>query len=540
MTKKARWIRGSIVLLALFVVGAALSAGPARAAGGPNWMPNFPMRMGAAGVMGMWMPVPGATEYKVFRQVGSGAWEQVYKGPMNNFQDPAAPQDQDVSYKVVAVVGGADSDPSPVVKLAGQKPVEAPKNLTSRLDRNNKAVHLRWGLVQGASFYNVYRADALDAAGTLLGSVQEPKLTDPKVEDGKTYYYFVTAVSTTGQESKRAEPLEVAVKFPKLAVVKKFDFNPIVMKLVTTTKGEDFAEFQNPTDILLLKGRLYVACEDGVQVLDADGNYVGRMPLLQEQVASGEWKRPSRMGRSADGNVLFSFLGESTLREISPDGTAVVREILPPRMPGHPSAPGPVGLSQGPGGTLWVADGNYAVVEVFPAGAKGAVDAGSVRWLGFPRATEEKYDPKKHGDRFIAPSRVRFLPELGGRIFVQESGEGRLSAVDPETGKKVFSVLGIGSGRNQVSLLSDFVPFDDTSVLIADSLRGEIKQIKITQAGDDTNGDYLANLVDDPEGKQPKLQSMQSNVNVLQFDPKKRRLYALSVQGKELAIYDLP
>ncbi len=540
MMNRDQRVKGVVAVLALLVVGTALWAAPARAAGAPNWMPNFPMRMGAAGVMGMWMPVPGAAEYKVFRQVGSGAWEQIYKGPMNNFQDPAAPADQDVSYKVVAVVGGADSDPSPVAKLAGQKPVEPPKNLTSRLDRNNKAVHLRWGLAQGASFYNVYRADSPDAAGNLLGSVQEPKLTDPKVEDGKTYWYFVTSVGTTGQESKRAEPLEVAVKFPKLAVVKKFDFNPIVMKLVTTTQGEEFAEFRNPTDILLLNGRLYVACEDGVQILDPDGSYVGRMPLVQEQVAAGEWKRPSRMGRSDAGNILFSFLGEATIREITADGAGLVREIQPPQMPGHPSGPGPVGVAAGPGGTLWVTDGNYAVIEVFPGDAKGPVPADAVRWIGFPRATSEKYDPKKHGDRFIAPSRIRFLPELGGQVFVQESGEGRLAAVDPETGKKVFTILGIGAGRNQVSLLSDFVPYDETSVLIADSLRGEIKQIKVTQEGDDTNGDYLANLVDDPDGKKPKLQSMQSNVNVLQFDPKKRRLYALSVQGKELAIYDLP
>ncbi len=540
MIKKARCARGMVAVLVWLVIMMAGAATETWAAGGPNWMPNFPMRLGAAGAMGMWMPLPGATEYKVYRKVGEGQWEVIYKGPMNNFQDPTAPADQDVAYKVTAVVGGAETDPSPVAVLKGQKPIEPPTNLVFRLDRINKAVHLRWNLADGASFYNVYRADSPDAAGTLLGSVQEPKLTDPKVEDGKTYYYFVTAVSTTGQESKRGEPLKVAVKFPKAAKVKKFEFHPIVMKLVTTTKGEEFAEFHNPSDILFLNGRLYVACEDGVQVLDADGNYLERMPLLQEKIGSGEWKRPRRMAVSADGNILFTFLGEPTVREITPDGTTLVREFVAPKMPNHPSNPGLMSLTPGPEGTLWATDGNYAVLEVLPGDAKGEVPADAVRWIGFPRATKEKYDPKKHGDRYIAPSRIRYLPELGGRIYVQEAGEGRLAAVDPDTGKKLFTVLGIGSGRNQVSLLSDFVPYDETSVLIADSLRGEVKQIKITKAGDDTNGDYLANLVDDPEGKQPKLQSMKGNVTVIQFDPQRRRLYTLSVQGKEVAIYDLP
>ena len=539
---KARWTWGIVLVLAVALVGGV--AGPwrtARAAGPkPNWMPNFPMRLGAAGAMGMWMPVPGATGYKVYRKVGDGEWTVIYEGPMNNFQDPTAPQDQDVSYKVTAIVGGAETEPSPVAVLKGQKPIEPPKNLVWRLDRVNKAVRLRWELAEGASFYNVYRADAPGAAGNLLGSVQEPKYTDPKVEDGKTYYYFVTAVSTTGQESKRGEPLKVDVKFPKVIQTKRFKFNPVVMKLVTTTRGEEFAEFQNPSDILFLNGRLYVACEDGVQVLDADGNYLERMPLLQEKVASREWTRPKRMAVSADGNIFFTFQGEPAIREVTPDGTTLVREILPPRMPDHPSTPSPMTVAVGPGGDLWVTDGNYAVLEVFPAGVKGAVPADAVRWIGFPRATKEKYDPKKHGDRFIAPSRIRYLPELGGRIYVQEAGEGRLAAVDPETGKKLFTVLGIGGARNQVSLLSDFLPYDQTSVLIADSLRGEVKQIKVTGAGDDTNGDYLANLVDDPEGKQPKLQAMKSNVTMIQYDPRRRRLYALSVQGQEVAIYDLP
>ncbi len=532
MIKKARWTRGMVAVLVWLAVG--MVAGDGWAARGPNWMPNFPMRLGAAGAMGMWMPLPGAAEYKVYRKVGDGQWEVIYKGPMNNFQDPTAPADKDVAYKVTAVVGGAETDPSPVAVLKGQKPIEPPTNLVFRVDRINKAVRLRWNLAEGASFYNVYRADAPDAAGQLLGSVQEPTLTDPKVEDGKTYYYFVTAVSTTGQESKRGEPLKVEVKFPKAAKVKKFEFKPIVMKLVKTTEGEEFAEFENPSDILFLNGRLYVACQDGVQVLDADGNYLERMPLLQEKVGSREWARPWMMGVSAEGNLLFSFLGEAVLREIAPAGDAVIRKVVVPPMPGMRDQPGPVGMAVSPDRTLWVVDGNYGLLELFPDGAT------TPERVGFPRVSDEKYDPAKHGDRFIAPSRPRYLPQFPEWMFVLESGEGRLAAVSLKDRKKVFTILGIGGARNQVSQLSDFGPYDDSSILIVDALRGEVKLIKVTGPGDETNGDYLANLVDDPNGKHPKLQSMKANPTIVQYDPKRRRLYVLSVQGKEVAIYDIP
>lgn len=518
---------------------AAIFAAGAWAAPGPAWMPNFPMRMGAAGVMGMWMPLPGATEYKVQRQVGGGTWEEIYKGPMNNFQDPAAPQDKDVAYRVVAVVGGADTDPSPVVTLAGLKPVEPPRDVRHRLDPANRAVGLGWGRAEGASFYNVYRAEKAGDAGALLGSVQDLKYTDAAVEEGKTYWYRLSSVSTAGQESPRGEAVEVAVKFPKVVVAKKFEFNPILMKLVRVSRGEDFAEFKNPSDILLLGDQLYVACEDGIQVLDADGVYVSRLPLFQEKVAKGEWKRPFLLAASPAGNILAGALGENVIREVTPDGASLVREIRLPDLPGHPNPAQALVMDVGPDGTRWIVDSTYSTLQAVPAAAGDSPSNDAIRRYGFPRATKEKYDPAKHGDIFVGAGRVRFSKERG-KLLIVEATAGKLSAVDPATGKKEFSVLGIGGGFHEVSLLGDFVPYDAQSVLIADPLTGEIKQIKVTAADDPANGDYLASFVDDPERKQPKLQAMMSNVNRLQYDPARRRLYALSVQGQEVAIYDLP
>jgi streptogramin lyase len=520
-----------LVLMSLAFAAAAWAVAPA-------WMPSFPMRMGAAGVMGMWMPVPGATEYKVQRQVAGGAWEDVYKGPMNNFQDPTAPADKDVAYRVIAVIGGADSEPSPVVALAGQKPVLPPTDIRTRLDTANRALGLGWSRSEGGSFYNVYRADKAGDAGTLLGSVQDLKYTDAAVEDGKSYWYYITAVGGTGQESARADPVKVDVSFPKEVRVKKFEFNSIPVTLVRTTQGEDFAEFKNPSDLLLLGERLYVACEDGVQVVDADGRYLNRLPLLQEKVASRAWNRPNLMSASPAGNIFFSFVNENLIREVTPDGTSLVREIVVPDVPGAALHAMAGSIAVAPDGTRWVSDVGYSTLAALPPGAGDAPAHVEIRRYGFPKGGA-KYDPAKDGDVFVGAGRIRYLPDFG-KLFVQEAAAGKLSAVDPSTGKKEFEILGLGGGMNQVSLLSDFVPYDGESVLIADSLKGEIKRIRIAKAGDDTNGDYLATLVDDPDGKLPKLQAMASNVTRLQYDPARKRLYGLSVPGREIAIYTLP
>jgi hypothetical protein len=369
-----------------------------------------------------------------------------------------------------------------------------------------------------------------------LGSVQDLKYTDATVEDGKTYWYTISAVGTSGQESPRGELLKVEVKFPKVTVVKKFDFKPVIMGLVGVTQGEEWDEFKNPSDILFHQGQLFVACEDGIQVTDADGKFVLRLPLLQEKVASREWKRPFQLGLSPDDNLLVVHLGENVMRELTFDGASLVREIQLPQMSGNSSRPVLQSLTYAPDGTRWAIDGGYGNLVAMPFGSDTPADR-DVERHGYAMGTGE-YNPETHGDRFVGASTIEYARSWD-LLLVLESGSGSISAVDLATGTRQFAVAGIGGGMNQVSLLADFLPYDDTSVLIADSLRGEIKRIKIAP-GDETNGDYLANYVDDPEGKLPKLQSMAGNPNKIALDRTGKRLYALSLQAQEVAVYTLP
>ncbi len=530
---KTRIAKTALTLL-FFLAAAAVAAAPV------NWMPNFPMRLGAAGAMGMWMPVPGATEYKVLRQVGDGPWEEVFKGAVNNFQDPTAPGDQDVSYKVVAFAGGAEAGESPVVKLAGEKPIEPPTDLSHRVDAAQKAVHLRWNASNGASFYNVYKSTSAKDPGALASSATDTKFTDAVgIEDGKSYWYSVTAVSATSKESKRAAPYQVDVVFPKVVVVKKFEVKQRPMEFVNSVSGEDFAAFKNPSDIVFLGGKLYVACEDGIQVVDADGNYQGRLPLVQEMVATGKWTRPYFLGISAAGNLFVTHVNVNYIHEITPDGTTMVREIVVPNLPDYPGQSAPNHLDEAPDGSLWVSDSTYGNLAILPKGAN-TPGAGQVTRLGWAKG-KGMYDKDKDGLALVGPTLVRYVQSVDA-MAVLEATKGQITFFDWKKKEKLYTVGGIGGALNQFSLCGDFKAFDDGSILAVDSLNNHVKRLKIAKdPKDETLGDYLESFVDDTtEATTTKLVSPVGGVTKLWYEPKAKRLYALSSMGNEVVIYDVP
>ncbi|XID96153.1 S-layer homology domain-containing protein [Paenibacillaceae bacterium WGS1546] len=64
-------------------------------------------------------------------------------------------------------------------------------------------VVLSWSQVEGAAGYHVKRANASGGTyGTIGSPISDTTFTDTAVENGRTYYYKVTAVSNLGNESK--------------------------------------------------------------------------------------------------------------------------------------------------------------------------------------------------------------------------------------------------------------------------------------------------------------------------------------------------
>jgi hypothetical protein len=81
-----------------------------------------------------------------------------------------------------------------------------PPNVFSAEGGDGK-VKLSWNSVAGASGYSLYRSDAQDTGFELVNiyPIESTDFEDTQVENGKTYYYYITSVDDNGVESTASE-----------------------------------------------------------------------------------------------------------------------------------------------------------------------------------------------------------------------------------------------------------------------------------------------------------------------------------------------
>lgn len=93
------------------------------------------------------------------------------------------------------------------VGSGGEAP-DAPSGLTGA--SGDSVIKLRWEAVGGAETYNVYRDTS--SIGTnaepLTEGVSPPRYDDAGAENGTTYFYRVTAVGASGNESEMSGEIE--------------------------------------------------------------------------------------------------------------------------------------------------------------------------------------------------------------------------------------------------------------------------------------------------------------------------------------------
>jgi DNA-binding beta-propeller fold protein YncE len=172
----------------------------------PNWGPGFPRLMGER-VLLMWLPVAGAENYKIYRN-----GEVIAESAATNMIDQE-PQGGDNRYVVVGVAGGAEGARSPekIITLTITKAivVQPPAGLVARV--TEEAIAVVWNRPKGTVLaFNVYRSDQQGVAGASVGSVQDNKYLDQSVEEGKTYYYTISALDSNFIETARSKELSVA------------------------------------------------------------------------------------------------------------------------------------------------------------------------------------------------------------------------------------------------------------------------------------------------------------------------------------------
>lgn len=84
---------------------------------------------------------------------------------------------------------------------------EAPTNLISSKTASSNIIKLDWNAATGADFsgYNVYRAESSQGPFTLVGTVNQNSYSDNEVYPGIKYYYRVTSIAGTGEESSPSQ-----------------------------------------------------------------------------------------------------------------------------------------------------------------------------------------------------------------------------------------------------------------------------------------------------------------------------------------------
>lgn len=145
-----------------------------------------------------------------------------------SYQDTSVEPDHSYRYTVrgMARVNGEEVESADsaavVVHVPAAPPPAAPAGLTAipvHAPGHSPEVDLSWEIGSEANLagYNVYRSEQPGRRGERLNRqvLAAPAFRDTKVAPGRSYWYSVTAVGPTGDESKASAPVTVSV--PKAA-----------------------------------------------------------------------------------------------------------------------------------------------------------------------------------------------------------------------------------------------------------------------------------------------------------------------------------
>jgi len=201
-----------------------------------GWLPRPPRDLKAAPgdkvVLLKWSPVTQLSNgspardlagYLIYRRSGDSAWIKLRPEPLAQavYQDVAVLNEVEYTYKVQAVrrLGGEllASGDSPLQVAKPEKLTPPPPLLGLFAVATAQGVELRWDPSPAADLagYRVYRrgpgVEALELLTPEL--LTKPYFVDFRVQRGRTYYYYVTAVDSTRRANESLPSEEAAISY---------------------------------------------------------------------------------------------------------------------------------------------------------------------------------------------------------------------------------------------------------------------------------------------------------------------------------------
>ena len=479
---KRLWV--AVLVAAVMSLGAA---GSAQAVDAPKWVAALYVE--AQKTVGLrWLPVPGATGYKVLRSTtaGSGYAEVASPSTPQHF-DAGGIEPGTTFYYVLQAVAGAEVSPNSeekAIKIPGvTKKVVNPPNLkavavqeTTEFGKTTFKVSIIWAAGGGGKSiaYNLYRSEAAGKDYTLLTSTADPRHVDVTAEEGKTYYYVASALDETFQETPYSnEKSAVIAKVKKAKKKKKKVKKELVIRPTEFIRyinpAPDAMPFNQPSDLDYSDGKIYVAdtVNNKIRVFNESGQEILSFGTSGDGSVPGQLRGPNRVTVDEDEGLIYvtsPFNNQVTIF----DENGVAQDTFFLRSREDKKKPyGAYGVTLRPGTEeLWVGDLDHHLVEVRESGAP--------------------YDFVKELQTFMAEDMGK-MKEIGlatpisslfrsdGKFVLFDSLAGKILLFDPDT----LELEAVGGGLGSVAGMftrGGYIGIDDKDRIYAiDKVKGSIQ-----------------------------------------------------------------